>query len=193
MITDPESFRECIACYTTAPAPSEVFIDLSTAAPSHRCLEFIAGWEACRLSPYDDNPEGCPEDGDCTIGIGHRVHEGCCDGSLEERRFEGGIPRDEAWSWLEYDAAIHDGSVRSLVQVPLTQRQFDAPESSTYNIGGPNLATSGLHRRLNQGDYESVPDELMEWVFLACHEPRRRQEGWMFVSGAYITHPILCQ
>jgi lysozyme len=156
-------------------------------------LQFIAGWEGCRLNLYDDIPERCPDRGNCTIGLGHLVHRGCCDGREEGRPFAGGITENEAWAWLRTDVETAARDVRTAVQVPLTQHQFDALVSLAYNIGGPRFAESDLLFRLNDGDYASVPDELMVFVYQPGHLRRRQQEGWMFVSSVYMLNPIFCR
>lgn len=53
--------------------------------------------------------------------------------------------------------------VRRVVAVPLTQFQFDAIVSLTFNIGIGNLKSSTLLRKLNAGDYAAVPAQMMRW------------------------------
>jgi lysozyme len=47
----------------------------------------------------------------------------------------------------------------------LSQGQFDALVSFTYNEGTGRPQSSTLLKVLNAGDYAAVPAELMEWVF----------------------------
>ncbi|QNQ61407.1 lysozyme [Brucella sp. 6810] len=51
-----------------------------------------------------------------------------------------------------------------LISVPLTDGQFDALVSFTLNLGAGALQRSTLRRKVNRGEHESVPAELMKWV-----------------------------
>jgi lysozyme len=71
----------------------------------------------------------------------------------------------QAEKWLEDDLASAVIDVCKLVKVPLTDNQFAALVSFTFNLGGPALAKSTLLRELNSGNYEAVPTQLKFWVF----------------------------
>ena len=74
------------------------------------------------------------------------------------------ITRDQAAIRLADDVAKAEADVSLLVNVPLTQGQFDALVSFVYNLGAGALARSTLIRRLNSGDYSGAADEFMKWV-----------------------------
>jgi lysozyme len=146
-------------------------------------LNFIAEHEGIRYNLYNDPA------GHCTIGIGHLVHNGNCDGSdTSEQEFLGGITRDQAFELLRSDVAIAEQAVNTHVIVPLTQAQFDALVSFTYNLGAGNFQSSDLLKKLNAGQYDAVPQELNRWVYgggkiLPGLVTRRQDEGELFQSA----------
>ena len=145
-------------------------------------LNFIADHEGIRYNLYNDPA------GHCTIGIGHLVHKGNCDGSdASEQEFLEGITEDRAHELLRSDIAVAERAVNDYVTVPLTQSQFDALVSFAYNIGSGNFRNSDLLAKLNTGDYDSVPKELNKWIYgggkvLPGLKTRRSDEGSLFQS-----------
>src|SRR5918995_4220849 len=100
-------------------------------APTHLSdngARFIARFEGFRSNLYDDAA------GHCTIGYGHLVHRGRCDGS-ELAELRAGISEERALQLLRADAAAAADAVGRSVSVPLTEHQFDALVSFTFNVG----------------------------------------------------------
>ena len=97
-------------------------------------------------------PAGYP-----TIGYGHVVkpHED----------FSAGIDEAQAEELLRQDAAIAEQAVLRLINVPLTDCQFDALVSFTYNLGGGALQRSTLRRKINREEHTDVPGQFMRWVW----------------------------
>ena len=95
----------------------------------------------------------CPA-GVWTIGYGHTagVHQGQT------------MTKEEAEETLRQDLAISAAGVERLITVPLTDNQFSALVSFTFNVGAGNLGNSTLRRKLNFGNYDAVPSELNRWV-----------------------------
>jgi lysozyme len=106
----------------------------------------------------------CPAN-DATIGYGHLVHKGPVCGSPSEQPFLSGINEQQGSALLLEDVAYAEHAVAHLVTVPLTQGQYDALASFTYNEGSGRLQTSTLLKELNAGNYAGAADQLGEWVY----------------------------
>jgi len=150
---------------------------------SDRGVDFIARFEGFRGTLYNDPA------GHCTIGYGHLVQRGGCDGS-EPAELRAGISRQRAAQLLRTDAAVAEGAVRDSVRVDLTQQQFDALVSFTFNVGAGAFRRSTLLQRLNARAYEAVPEELRRWVTAGGRRlpglvARRTAEAKLFTSGRY--------
>lgn len=60
---------------------------------------------------------------------------------------------------------IAERAVLRLISAPLTDGQFDALVSFTFNLGAGALQRSTLRRKVKRGEHENVPVELMKWVW----------------------------
>ena len=114
---------------------------------SENGIELIKSFEGRRLVAYQDSV------GVWTIGYGHTktAHEGRL------------IIKSTADRLLAEDLAEFEKYVDTYVTVALTQNQFDALVSWTYNLGPGNLQESTMLKKLNAGDYAAVPDEIRRW------------------------------
>lgn len=82
----------------------------------------------------------------------------------------------------------YGAAVRRLVTVPLSQRQYDALVSFTYNVGEGHLGDSTLLRLLNDGDSQAAAAEFDRWIYsggqvLPGLVRRRAEERALFESG----------
>ena len=89
---------------------------------------------------------------------------------------------------LQRDTRIAQADVRRLVKVAVTQEQFDALVSFTFNVGGTNLASSTLLKKINAGDCRGATHEFPRWnrargVVLPGLTKRRAAEAAMWDSG----------
>lgn len=119
-------------------------------------------------------PAGYP-----TIGYGHRIKQGEVFTKLAEH---------QATALLMRDLVTFEQAVTLLVKVPLTQGQFDALVSFTYNLGIAALKRSTLLKRLNDKNYEQAADNFMRWVHadgvkMKGLERRRAAEWALFTGG----------
>ena len=115
---------------------------------SQEGVNLIKHFEGCRLEAYK-----CPA-GVWTIGYGHT--KGVKEGDA--------IEQEAAEAFLIEDLESFEQAVTRLVEVPLTQQQFDALVSWIFNLGAGNLAESTLLRKLNNYQYAEVPEQMMRWV-----------------------------
>lgn len=73
------------------------------------------------------------------------------------------VPMAVCQDLLRSDLKEHEAHVRKYVSVPITQGQYDALVSLDFNIGGENLRTSTLLRKLNAGDCWGAGAEFPRW------------------------------
>lgn len=119
-------------------------------------------------------PAGYP-----TIGYGHVVKDG--------EDFSNGIMEGEAEELLRQDAVIAERAVLRLINVPLTDGQFDALVSFTYNLGGGALQRSTLRRKINCEEHAEVPEQFMRWVWAGGRKlkglvRRREAESRLYIN-----------
>ena len=110
-------------------------------------LDLIKQFEGLYLKAYRC-PAGVP-----TIGYGHTA--GVAMGQT--------ITQQQADDYLRRDVRQFERAVARLVTVPLTQGQFDALVSFSFNLGEGALAQSTLLRLLNAGDYAGAGLEFERW------------------------------
>jgi lysozyme len=132
--------------------------------------------EGQKLKAYaDPGTGGAP----WTIGYGHTgadVYPGLV------------ITESKAEQMLVSDLLPCEAAVKRLVTVTLTQAQFDALVSLTYNIGVDAFERSTLRRKLNMKDYNGAADEFLRWNrsggrVMDGLTRRRREERAQFLGG----------
>lgn len=138
-------------------------------------LALIKEYEGLKLHAYLDGA------GVITIGYGHTA--GVKIGDV--------CSQQDADNWLAQDLNGAEGAVSRLVKVVLTDNQFSALVSFTFNMGAGRLAGSTLLKKLNGGNYRAVPRELAKWCNVDGHASaglarRRAAEGalWSINEGA---------
>ena len=76
------------------------------------------------------------------------------------------ITEDEAERLLKGDLKRFEDAVKMLIRVSLTQHEFDATVSFTFNVGAGSLEHSTFRRRINAGDSKPLcfKEEFPKWV-----------------------------
>ncbi|WP_134706978.1 lysozyme [Rahnella sp. CJA17(1/100)] len=116
---------------------------------SQNGLGLIEKFEGLRLNEYRDQANRL------TIGYGHLI--------LPNEAFPHGITQAKAIALLRNDVGISEKGVNKLVTVELTQNQFDALVSFTYNLGVGSLESSHLLKYLNEGQFQQAAGEFLNW------------------------------
>jgi lysozyme len=94
-----------------------------------------------------------------TIGVGHTSAAGA------PEVYEGmTITAADSAEILARDLQKFEQGVEKLLQVRVTQNQFDVLVSFAFNCGLGSLQKSTLLKRVNEGNNDAVPAELMKWT-----------------------------
>lgn len=120
--------------------------------------------------------------GTLTIGYGHTGPDVKPGMTISEER---------ALDLLRADLDIFEAAVTRAVTVPLTDNQYAALVVFGFNIGETAFKKSTLLKKLNAGDYDAVPGELMKWTKskgkkLAGLVNRRSAEAGLWAKGAFV-------
>jgi lysozyme len=132
---------------------------------SQKCIEQIKKDEGVRSRPYQ-----CPALL-WTVGVGHVIDPHHAKVKLADRKQ---LPIPAGWdrvlSAAEIDEILRkdlnrfEAGVLRLIKVKLTQGQFDALVSFSFNVGLGNLQNSTLRMKINRGDYEGASEQFLVWT-----------------------------
>lgn len=115
-------------------------------------IDLISSFEDTKLQAYDDGV------GVWTIGIGTTVYPNGVKVKKGDK-----CTLEQAKEYFAHDLKRFEASVNKLVEVPLSQNQFDALVSLTYNIGQTAFGNSTLLKKLNTKDYQGAADQFLRW------------------------------
>lgn len=140
-------------------------------------LEFIRHHEGLETKAYPD--PGSDDGHPWTIGVGHT--RGVKKGDT--------CTIEQAMEWLREDVRDAEAAVLRLVDVPLSQDQFDALVSFVFNVGAGALEKSTLLRMLNSMDYFGAAVQFERWNkndgrVMAGLTRRRKEERDLFETGS---------
>lgn len=140
--------------------PPEPVNDLGTQACTdcQTCVCEISDTGLALIRQYEGYMPKCYQDvaGYWTVGYGHLLQNKsqCPDKPLSIQ---------QALYLLKQDVQEAEDAVQRYVTVPLTQGQYDALVSWTFNLGQGSLRQSTMLERLNAGDFATAAEEMKRW------------------------------
>ena len=155
---------------------------------SDKSIKVIKHHEGVRTTPYQ-----CPALL-WTIGVGHVIDPTHARVPLAERK---SLPIPDGWNRkisieevddiLRKDLATFERGVERFCPVKLTQGQFDALVSFSFNVGLGTLQRSTLRQKVLRGDMEGAAEEFLKYTIgggkvLKGLVNRRNDERAMFLS-----------
>jgi lysozyme len=141
-------------------------------------LDLIKRYEGIKRKPYR-----CPA-GLWTVGVGHLIGDGLSLPDSWNRTLEA----VEIDALLAKDVARFERGVTRYISTRLTQGQFDALVSFSFNLGLGTLQRSTLRQKLNRGDKEGAIKSLLKYnkaggKVLKGLDLRRKAEAVLFLRG----------
>ena len=120
---------------------------------NERGIQIVKSFEGISTKPYL-----CPASV-WTVGYGATVGS---DGRPIDPDMEP-ISETEAEALLLRDLESSQGWVSRLIKTALTENQYSALTSFTFNVGAGALQRSTLRMKLNREEYQVVADEFSKW------------------------------
>ncbi|MEG0906811.1 MAG: glycoside hydrolase family protein [Cellulosilyticaceae bacterium] len=119
---------------------------------SNNGMKLLEQFEGLRLEAYLDSA------GIATIGWGSIKYP---NGSKVKKGDK--ITKAQAKQYKLHDLKEFESTVNTSVIVPLSQNQYDALVSLSYNIGSGAFKNSTLLKKLNSGDYKGAAEQFLVW------------------------------
>lgn len=141
-------------------------------------LALIKRWEGFRDVVYLD-VAGYP-----TIGYGHLIRPG--------ESFPDRITEVDGEELLRVDVQEAERAVLRLICVPLTDGQFDALVSFTFNLGGGALQRSRLRMYANRYQHGLAAGEFPKWHWAGGRRERGLMRRRVAEASLYRTTPAHC-
>ena len=114
---------------------------------SQEGLSLIKKFEGCELAAYR-----CAAN---VLTIGY--------GSTKDVKEGDTITQEEADSLLLHEMYEYEGYINDMVKTDLKQNEFDSLVSWVFNLGPSNLSSSTLLQKLNNKDWNDVPNQIKRW------------------------------
>ena len=119
---------------------------------SNNGMKLLEQFEGLRLEAYLDSA------GIATIGFGTIKYPNGSKVKLDDK-----VTKAQAKEYKLHDLKEFENTVNTSVKVPLTQNQYDALVSLSYNIGSGAFKNSTLLKKLNASDYKGAAEQFLVW------------------------------
>ena len=134
--------------------------------------------EGVRTKPYQDCVKLW------TVGVGHLIG----DGKTLPPEWNRTLSMEEVDALLRKDLARFERGVSKFCPVPLTQGEFDALISFSFNLGLGVLQRSTLRQKILRGDKKGAAEEFTKYVkaggkVIKGLVTRRNDEKQLFLGG----------
>jgi lysozyme len=155
---------------------------------SDQAVKMIKHHEGVRQKPYR-----CPARL-WTVGVGHVMYPEQAKLKLDQRDGFALRPEDNrTWTMDEVDGILKsdlqrfEQGVGLYCPVPITQGQFDAMVSFSFNVGLGTLQRSTLRQKVLRGDMDGAAEEFLKYCIaggkiLRGLQVRRQDERALFLS-----------
>ncbi|MCS3870875.1 RHS repeat-associated protein [Chryseobacterium ginsenosidimutans] len=166
----------------TSTSTSSGRLSVNSLRMSEQGLNFLMANEGVKLRPYNDSK------GFATIGIGHLIGYRKYT-TTDVRNWAWFDTKEEAMTLFKQDLSTkYEPAIRGAVRVPLSQNEYDAIVSFTYNVGIGKPGKGGLKgsnflRSLNSGNYDG--DLMLRYKKPVEIIGRRKKEVNLFKNGTY--------
>ena len=163
----------------------------STRHVSPEGVKFICSWEGYSATPYNDGAHPLP--GHATIGYGTLLHYGPVT-AADRKKYGHGITKTQARALMAKELVKTEGAVRRLLgyraRRKMSQAQFDALVSFTYNVGIGGFAGSTLLRLIKSGHLGYAARQFAKWNKAGGAEMpgltrRRESERQLYLHNDY--------
>lgn len=171
-------FAEFMHRFNAAEAPATPAVASGPRQINQAGLQLIKEFEGlARVIPGNQVQAYLDSVGVPTIGYGHThgVHLGQV------------ISFAQAETFLQQDLADFEAQVQAMVKVHLSDNQFAALVSLSYNVGSGAVRNSSLLQSLNAGNYSDAANRFLRFSFAGGHQlpgllRRRQAERALFLT-----------
>lgn len=132
---------------------------------SDKLVEALKIKEEFRSKVYDDDGGG-----NCTIGYGHLIRHSLCT-KEDKKQYEHGISKQKANELLQtrlnYRIGVVNNALKKLRIIGVTQNQFDALVSFSFNGGGVNRLLTYNRDAVENGFYnisKDIDNDYLQWI-----------------------------